>query len=367
MKTEPKQSTFSIITVVGARPQFVKAAALSPELIATGRISERIVHTGQHFDHAMSDIFFEEMSIPKPHYNLGIGGGTHGQNTGRMIEALENVFTIERPDAVLVYGDTDSTLAAAIAASKLGIFLAHVESGLRSYRRAMPEEINRVVTDHVSDVLYCSSTKAARNLTQEGLPKDKISTPGDVMFDVALRYAELARSRSTILRDKGLEVGGYHLLTLHRKENVDDAAAVSAIFKGLSSDIPIVFLIHPRTAKRIAEFGISIPANIRTLDPVGYIDMLQLIGGASMVITDSGGLQKEAYFMGKPCVTLRDETEWVELVEVGANVLTGTNTDLIRQAIERRNWVISQVELYGMGRAARLIAEDLLRRLEKRS
>lgn len=358
------ESKFKIITIVGARPQFVKAAALSPRLAEIGCIDERIVHTGQHFDHSMSDIFFEEMNIPQPYLNLGIGGGSHGQNTGRMIEALERVFIDEAPDAVLVYGDTDSTLAGAIAASKLGVQLVHVESGLRSYRRAMPEEINRVLTDHVADILYATSQSAVDLLAGEGIALDKVVNSGDVMLDVVKRFLNIANQRSSILEDLRLSEGEFQLMTLHRKENVDDKVALQRIFSGVqAAGVLTVFLIHPRTAKRIADFGIEVPPCIRVVQPVGYLDMLKLIQGARLVLTDSGGLQKEAYFLGKPCVTLRDETEWTELLDAGVNVLTGSDPDRIAAALRKDDWGRVSGEIYGDGDAAGLIARDLSARL----
>ncbi|WP_396267889.1 non-hydrolyzing UDP-N-acetylglucosamine 2-epimerase [Ideonella sp.] len=357
--------TFKVVTIVGARPQFVKAAALSPRLQETGTLSETIVHTGQHFDRTMSDIFFEEMKIPDPKINLGIGGGSHGQNTGRMIEALERVFIEECPDTVLVYGDTDSTLAAAIAASKMGIKLTHVEAGLRSYRRAMPEEINRVLTDHVSDILYTPCQSAISNLLKEGIAESKIHNAGDVMLDVVRRFQGIAKTQSNIVRELNLSQARFSLMTLHRKENVDSKASLERIFSGIAqSGVDTVFLIHPRTTKMIESFGLKIPANVRVIAPVGYIDMLALIEASSLVMTDSGGLQKEAYFLNKPCVTLREETEWIELVEAKVNVLVGSNPELILSALSKTDWPVQFNAVYGDGRAAERIAEDLLHRLQ---
>lgn len=355
---------FKIITIVGARPQFVKAAALSPRLMETGQIEELIVHTGQHFDRSMSDVFFEEMNIPQPHVNLGIGGGSHGQNTGRMIEALERVFVEESPQAVLVYGDTDSTLAASIAASKLGVPLAHVEAGLRSYRRAMPEEINRVLTDHVSDILYAPCKSAIDHLVLEGIAREKVVNAGDVMLDVVKRFVGIANERSTILESLGLTPGRFQLMTLHRKENVDDKQSLLRIFEGIqAAQEDTLFLIHPRTAKRMDEFGIAVPSCIRTVDPLGYLDMLKLIQASKLVLTDSGGLQKEAYFLGKPCVTLREETEWTELVDAGVNVLTGSDSQLIAEALRINNHGDMSEGIYGSGDAAGFIARDLITRI----
>jgi len=354
-----------ILTVVGARPQFVKAAALSPSLATrAAEVAEVLVHTGQHFDDSMSDIFFREMRIPAPAYNLAIGGGTHGENTGRMIEAIEKVLLTERPDMVVVYGDTDSTLAAAVATSKLGILLAHVEAGLRSHRRAMPEEINRVVTDHVADVLYTPSAASNENLRREGIPADRIVEAGDVMFDVVKRFAALAAQRSPILAQLGVTPGIFHLLTLHRKENTDDKAVLQRILAGLAkSPMPIIFPMHPRTKKMLEAFGLELPTSVRPIEPLGYLDTLRLISTASLVITDSGGVQKEAYFVGQPCVTLRDETEWTELVDTGANVLAGSNSALIAELLGSDPWHPRVTGLYGDGRAADAIATDLLARV----
>lgn len=354
-----------ILTVVGARPQFVKAAALSPSLATRAPdLTEVLVHTGQHFDDAMSEIFFREMRIPTPAYNLAIGGGTHGENTGRMIEAIEKVLLLEQPSIVVVYGDTDSTLAAAVATAKLGIQLAHVEAGLRSNRRAMPEEINRVLTDHVADVLYTPSAASSDNLRREGIPPGRIVQVGDVMFDVVKRFTVLANERSRVLEYLGLSAGSFHLLTLHRKENTDDRAVLERILAGLAdSPIPIIFPMHPRTRKMLNVFGLKLPMSVRPLEPLGYLDTLRLVSTASMVITDSGGVQKEAYFVGQPCVTLRDETEWTELVETGANVLAGSNSARIAELLASDPWRPAVSGLYGDGRAADVIAADLLSRV----
>lgn len=353
-----------LITVVGARPQFVKASALSPAFIRCQGIDELIVHTGQHFDANMSDVFFQELSIPPPYINLGIGGGTHGQNTGRIIESLEAVLMTEKPDCVLVFGDTDSTLAAAVATSKLGIMLAHVEAGLRSFRRSMPEEINRILTDHVADVLYAPSKAAVDNLKHEGISEKKIVNSGDVMYDVIKRFAVYAESHSTVLHNLGLSPGAYNFMTMHRKENTDNPDVLAHIVSGLSSsNLPIIFPVHPRTEKKFEEFGIRLPQCVRMIKPVGYFDALKLQSNANLVLTDSGGVQKEAYFLGRPCITLRDETEWIELVECGANVLVGSDSKLLADLLQR-NYTGSQVSnLYGDGHAADLIVADLLTRL----
>lgn len=355
-----------VVTVVGARPQFVKAAALSPALKKTGLIKELIIHTGQHFDHVMSDIFFQEMSIPSPAFNLQIGGGTHGENTGRMIEALERVFLLEKPDAILVYGDTDSTLAAAVACSKLSIKLIHVEAGLRSRRKTMPEEINRLLTDHVSDILYATSKLAYANLLQEGIPDENITISGDVMYDVVKKYLPIANEESKILAKLNLQNSSYDVLTLHRKETVDDFHILAGLLSVVAkSDVETIFLVHPRTMSVIQENSISIPSNIRLVPPVGYFDMLRLVGSSRLVLTDSGGLQKEAYFLGKACVTLREETEWVELVHGGVNFVVGVSSpEKIEAGITSAKSVCSFAEnIYGDGSASQIIANDLVRRL----
>ncbi len=308
----------------------------------------------------MSDVFFAEMRIPEPRHHLGIGGGTHGQNTGRMLEAIEGTLLLERPDLVIVYGDTDSTLAGALAAAKLKIPVAHVEAGLRSFRRDMPEEINRIVTDHLSSRLYAPSAGAVAQLEAEGISRSTILQCGDVMYDVVLRFADLARSRSDVVERLGLTRCGYHLVTLHRQANTDDRAVLAAILEGLGrSSVQVVFPVHPRTKRRLEEFGLELPPNVRALEPQGYLDTIRLIMEARRVATDSGGVQKEAYFLGKPCVTLREETEWTELVECGANVLVGASVDQIAEALAREDWSLPRACIYGDGNAAALIAHDI--------
>lgn len=305
-----------ICTIIGARPQFIKAAVLSAAVARMQDVQEIIVHTGQHYDVNMSDIFFEQMNIPAPSYHLGIGGGTHGQNTGRMIEAVEDVLLRETPDILLVYGDTDSTLAGALAAVKISVPVAHVEAGLRSYNRAMPEEINRVLTDHISDFLFCPTKAAMENLKEEGISSNKVHMVGDVMYDVALAYVKKAKEESIILKRLALGKSAYVLATLHRAENTNDRARLQSIMDGLAqSPCPVILPMHPRTKKIIADEGIIVPDIIQVIDPVGYLDMAWLEKNARLIATDSGGMQKEAYFHGVPCLTLRDETEWVELVK----------------------------------------------------
>lgn len=350
-----------IVTVIGARPQFIKAAVVSRKLREHKGVQEVIVHTGQHFDANMSDVFFEELDIPHPNYHLGIGGGTHGQNTGRMIEAIETVLLLEKPDWLLVYGDTDSTLAGALAAVKLQIPVAHVEAGLRSFNRAMPEEINRVLTDHVANKLFAPTETAVKNLAAEGITGDKVHNVGDVMYDAALYYGDKAEQTSRILSQLDLPSKGYILATLHRQENVDDQARLANILQGFAaSDKPIVMPLHPRTRKRLQEFGLNLPASVRVIDPVGYLDMVMLEKHAALIATDSGGVQKEAYFHKVPCITLRDETEWVELVEVGANQLVGADASKISAALANICTIGNfGMDIYGLGNAGGKIA-DLL-------
>lgn len=362
MKDQTVKPTLKVATIVGARPQFVKAAVLSREIArlheAGEAIEEILVHTGQHFDQNMSDVFFRELEIPKPTHHLGITGGSHGRMTGRMLEAIEDVLLQERPDWVLVYGDTNSTLAGAIAAAKLRIPLAHVEAGLRSFNRAMPEEINRVLADHAADLLFAPTHTAVKNLQHEGLPDDRIALVGDVMFDAMLFYRAKAAEQSTIVQDMNLSPGGYVLATVHRAENTDEPARLRGIIEGLASiaeSIPVVLPLHPRTKAALAHNNLMDAASnsLRLIDPVGYLDMIRLESEANVIATDSGGVQKEAFFNAVPCITLREETEWVELIEAGANVLAGAEPERIRCAfgqVRERN--ISPAGLYGDGNAA---------------
>ncbi len=340
-----------VLTVVGARPQFVKAAPVSAALAARG-LDEILVHTGQHFDDNMSRVFFEEMGIPRPAHDLGLGGGTHGAMTGRMTEAVEALILAERPDAVLVYGDTNSTLAGALAAVKLHVPVAHVEAGLRSFNRRMPEELNRVLTDHAANILFCPTQTAVDNLAAEGIadrgPGDPQARPfdrpvrvlltGDVMYDAVLRFSGQVRAEGRgerLRRELGL-TGDYALCTVHRAENTDDPARLAAIFAalaGLAADLPVVVPLHPRTRGRLAAQGVAAGApGLRLVEPVGFLDMMALLLGCRLVLTDSGGLQKEACFLQKPCVTMRDETEWVETVQQGWNVLAGADRERILTA-----------------------------------
>jgi UDP-GlcNAc3NAcA epimerase len=348
-----------IVTVVGARPQFVKVAAVSRAISATTGLCEILVHTGQHFDANMSQVFFDEMDIPEPDFNLGIGGGSHGQNTGRMIEKIEEILLQEKPVRVLVYGDTDSTLAGALAAVKLHIPVAHIEAGLRSFNRQMPEEINRVLTDHIADLLFAPTKTAVQNLANEGITGGKVIRSGDVMYDTALYYRN--RARRPEIED--LPDSDFVLCTLHRAENTDDPARLGAIMNALatiSEDTPVILPLHPRTQARFAMTGQASTANCQLTSPVSYLEMIWLLEHCRLVMTDSGGLQKEAYFFQKPCITLRDETEWVELVEAGANTLAGADTAAILAAVARNKPTgIASVDLYGDGHSAELIVSAL--------
>jgi UDP-GlcNAc3NAcA epimerase len=338
-----------ILSIIGARPQFIKAAPLCRAFSQRENLNEILVHTGQHYDHGMSDIFFEELGIPKPDHTLGINGGSHGEMTGRMIVALERVMLEEQPDAVLIYGDTNSTLAGAIAAAKLYVSIAHVEAGLRSFQ-PMPEEINRVLADRVSRWLFCPTDTAVANLEREGL-RAGVHNVGDVMYDATLMMRELARKQSNVLDRLGLIPGQYQLATLHRAENTDTREALSRAIAYLLEEAQkqdLVIPLHPRTRRAAAAFGSELSA-ITVIEPVGYLDMMALLDGCTRVLTDSGGLQKEAYFFRKPCVTLRDATEWVETVEAGWNRLWNGPDYTPRR----------EIEAYGNGNAAGRIANIL--------
>ncbi|MEI6139095.1 MAG: UDP-N-acetylglucosamine 2-epimerase (non-hydrolyzing) [Mariniphaga sp.] len=352
-----------IITIVGARPQFVKAAVVSRALGKWG-ISEVIVHTGQHYDPNMSALFFEEMQIPIPKYNLEISNLSHGAMTGRMLEEIEKILIAEQPEMVLVYGDTNSTLAGALAASKLHIPVGHVEAGLRSFNNQMPEEINRILTDRIASVLFCPTTTAIENLRNEGFENFdcQVINCGDVMRDAALFYAGISDQHSTIISQLNLENQSFALATLHRQENTDNPVKLRNIFKALneiSGNTRVVLPIHPRTRKILMESGIQ--PSFELIDPVGYLDMIQLLKNCRIVLTDSGGLQKEAYFFKKYCITLRDETEWVELVGNGYNLLAGNDPSKILSAYQELLLKTSDfsVNLYGNGYAAEIIAEYL--------
>lgn len=351
----------TILTIIGARPQFVKAAAVSREIANHSDIKEIIVHTGQHFDANMSEIFFEQMKIPQPDYNLEINSLTHGAMTGRMIEKIEEVLLQEKPDWVLVYGDTNSTIAGSLAAKKLHIKVAHIEAGLRSFNRNMPEEINRILTDKISDILFCPTDTAIQNLQNEGIGKHdlaKIVKSGDVMQDAAMFYSDMSQKPQIDIPQK------FILTTIHRAENTDNPERLKSIVEALNkinSEIKIILPIHPRTRKILAKNKMIF--NFKLIDPIGYLEMIYLLKNCCMVMTDSGGLQKEAFFFHKPCVTLRDETEWVELVEHGFNCIVGSNEKKIYSGYEKMSKIEKDynINLYGNGKASKKIISELQR------
>ncbi|NLW19679.1 MAG: UDP-N-acetylglucosamine 2-epimerase (non-hydrolyzing) [Candidatus Cloacimonetes bacterium] len=342
-----------IAQIVGARPQFVKLAPLSH--LVRSRHSEVIIHSGQHYDIQMNDVFFRDMQIPHPDHDLRIGSGGQGVQTGEILAALEPILMEENPDWVVIYGDTNTTLAGALAASKLGLKTAHVEAGLRSFNRSMPEEINRVVADHVSDLLLCPTAVAMENLRREGLA-EKSRLVGDIMTDALKLGLEIAQGSSDALEELALRPGSYFLLTLHRPYNVDDPQTLELILKGLDGlGKTVVFPVHPRTRNVLAELRIEDFKNIRFVEPLSYLDFLGLMGSAQMVLTDSGGIQKEAYILGKPCVTLRSETEWVETLESGWNLLLPVDSDGFPNAIIDFKPQGTRPELFGNDVAARIL------------
>lgn len=360
-----------IVTIVGARPQFIKAATLSRLLQTQPDVWETLVHTGQHFDRNMSGVFFEEMDIPKPDYNLEVGGLQHGAMTGRMLEKIEQVLLKEQPEKVMVYGDTNSTLAGALAAAKLHIPVAHVEAGLRSFNRRMPEEINRVLTDHVSDMLFAPTETAVKNLKREGISESRIHLVGDVMQDAAIYYADRAQ-RPYILEGFVSIDDPFALATLHRAENCDDTKRLRTVFLALaeiSRKLPVLMPVHPRTRTKIFAAGIDFEKDLFRssrfclIDPVGYLEMIYLLKKCRIVMTDSGGLQKEAFFFKKPCITLRDETEWTELLEHGVNLIAGCCHESIILAFDaamKSGFIDFSPDIYGGGKASVLIVEHLL-------
>jgi len=401
-----------IVTVVGARPQFIKAAVVSRAIMALnarhsrsrrprskGGIEEILVHTGQHYDYSMDRIFFEELEIPKPNYHLGVGSGSHARQTGKMLEGIETVLEKEKPRMVIVYGDTNSTLAGALASAKLHIPVAHVEAGLRSYNRRMPEEINRLITDHLSSYLFCPTTKAVLNLAREGIKNGAskvVKKVGDVMYDSILYYSDLADQKATIFKDLGFipslnpqsairiphsvqntsnscterfQTVPYYLVTLHRAENTDDLKRLRSILramKEIGKRAPVIFPVHPRT-KKVMTSNHLLPkgSEIRLIDPLSYLNMLALEKHARMILTDSGGVQKEAYWLGVPCITLREETEWVETVRSGWNVLTGTAVQRILEEVRHggtRRRSRSRTKIFGDGKAGGRIVEAIAAR-----
>jgi UDP-GlcNAc3NAcA epimerase len=346
-----------VLTVVGARPQFIKAAPVSRVL--RQKHEEFLLHTGQHYDDAMSDLFFRQLQIPAPDINLGVGSGSHGEQTGAMLPAIESVALAQRPDCLLVYGDTNSTLAGALVGAKLHVPVAHVEAGLRSYDRRMPEEVNRVVADHLAALLLCPTPTAVENLAAEGVT-DGVSMVGDVMYDAFLQNLEVARKSTRVLSRLGLDSRGYALLTMHRAENVDRPEILARVIKGVNdSGCVVVLPLHPRTRKALGAAAIEAASQIRIIDPVGYLEMLVLEENAEVIVTDSGGVQKEAYFAGRPCITLRDRTEWTETVAAGWNALVGTDPDEIARAMREFRPGGERNDLFGDGHASDRVVEAL--------
>lgn len=359
-----------LLTIIGARPQFIKAAPFSEEFRKNNE--EILVHTGQHYDANMSDIFFRELGIPIPDYNLGVGSGNHGKQTAKMLEGIEEILLKEKPDGILVYGDTNSTLAGALAASKLHIPVFHVESGLRSYNKLMPEEQNRILTDHISDILLCPTQTAVDNLKKEGITTGVINT-GDIMYDTVLRNIDIANEKYSnglcfqeIVKENGnldkFAEKGYYLATIHRAENTDNIEKLANIFKAFSElDKPVLLPLHPRTKKLIKNLNVDLK-NIIIIKPVGYLLMLYLISNAYMVVTDSGGLQKEAYFLRTPCTTLRDQTEWIETLENEWNILSDINVEEIKAKVKRELICLQhpQPKSFGDGNAASRICEAIV-------
>ena len=344
-----------IITVVGARPQFIKAAPVSVELRKC--FDEKLIHTGQHYDDNMSKIFFEELGIPLPDYNLKIGSGSHGKMTGEMLEKLEEIYLKEKPDCVLVYGDTNSTLAGALAASKLLIPVIHVEAGLRSFNKSMPEEQNRILTDHISKLLLVPTNDAEKNLKNEGIT-DGVYNIGDVMYDAVLMFKEKSKFKEGLLDNLGVTKNEYILTTIHRAENTNNIDRLKNIIEALNdSKETIILPLHPRTKKFVSDYGLNFNENIKVIEPIGYLEMLMLESNSKKIVTDSGGVQKEAYFMGKPCITMRDETEWIETVEVGWNVIVGTDKEQIIHAINNFEPKSEQKLIFGDGEASKKIIE----------
>jgi UDP-GlcNAc3NAcA epimerase len=344
-------------SIVGARPQFVKVAAVS-ELLRQQH-EELLIHTGQHYDYALSAQFFEELAIPAPDYHLECGSGTHGAQTARMLEALEQVLLKERVDWVIVYGDTNTTLAGALAAAKLHIPIAHVEAGLRSFNRTMPEEINRIVTDHLSDRLFCPTETAREQLRREGIGQG-VDVVGDVMYDALLHVQPRLDERiNTLLAKFHVSEQSYILTTVHRAANTDNATTMEAIAHVINRiEMPVIFPVHPRTRACLQRYNIQWNKHVQLIEPVGYLDMLALERAAYRILTDSGGIQKEAFFLGVPCITLRDETEWVETVQAGWNTLAGTDEDCILEAIAQPKPQPSNWKPFGTGDAAMHIVQS---------
>lgn len=344
-----------IVTIVGARPQFIKAAAVSN--IIRKEHEEILIHTGQHYDENMSKVFFEELNIPKPDYNLGVGSGNHGHQTGEMLIKLEEIYLEEKPDLVLVYGDTNSTLAGALCASKLLIPVAHVEAGLRSFNMTMPEEQNRILTDHISKLLFVPTETALVNLKNEGI-HNGVYNIGDVMYDAVLHFKKMAQNNTDILERLKLGKDEYILATIHRAENTNDISKLENIITALNEcGKKVVLPLHPRTKKYMSDYGLSFNDNIKVIEPIGYLEMISLEANAEKIVTDSGGVQKEAYFMGKPCITMREETEWIETVNCGWNTIVGTDKDKILNAVNKFKPSGERKNIFGDGNAAQKILE----------
>ena len=354
-----------ICTVIGARPQFVKAAVVSAEFAKHKSVDEIIIHTGQHYDPSMSEIFFRELNVPLEKYNLETGSGAHGRQTGRMLEKLEDILFKEKPDFVLIYGDTNSTLAGALAAAKLHIPIAHIEAGMRSFNKKMPEEINRIIADHLSEINFCSTKTAMENLKRENLAKTGMLV-GDVMFDCSLKFAEFAENRYNPFAKFAVEKNGYALLTCHRAENTDHKKCLTEIVKAvnkISEKTPVLYPVHPRTTKFLNEYGLSFSDNVKLIAPVGYLEMILLEKHASLILTDSGGVQKVAFFYRVPCITMREETEWVETAALGWNKLTDADSKQITDAFAdfaKNRPPKTKAKPYGDGNAASKIVNMLL-------
>lgn len=348
-----------ILSIIGARPQFIKCAPLSREI--RREYEEILVHTGQHYDPEMSDIFFKELQIPAPDYNLGIGSSSHGEQTGKMLIEIEKLLHKENPSLVLVYGDTNSTLAGALAASKLHIKVAHVEAGLRSFDRTMPEEINRVLTDHTSDLLFCPTETAVLNLKNEGITKG-VYNVGDLMLDALNHNQKIAEDKSTILKDLDLNSNKYIVVTIHRASNTDSLENLSSIVNALCDiDFPLVFPVHPRTEKYLKQYKLweKLCRKVKVISPVGYLEMIKLMTHARKILTDSGGVQKEAYMLRVPCITMRENTEWVETMKDGGNVLVGADYKKIKDAILNFEGIKVKGNIFGDGNAANKIGKIL--------
>lgn len=352
-----------ILTVVGTRPQFIKACMLSRAFKATRLIEETIANTGQHYDDNMSTAFIDQLQLPKPDYDLGIGSGSHGKQTARMLAKLEDVMLTEEPDMVLVYGDTNSTLAGSLAAAKLKIPVAHVESGLRSFNKNMPEEINRITADHLSDFLFCPSGTNVSNLRREGIEKGVYLT-GDIMYDAVVHFKPMAIRYSSIRENLSLREGHYYLATIHRAENTDDPKRLKSICEALKQlDKNVIIPLHPRTRRQLNQHCLlddEMLSSMTIVEPLDYFDMLALATGARAILTDSGGLQKEAYILGVPCITLRDETEWEETVQTGWNQLAGADTQQILDTLQTYQQPNEHLPLFGDGKAAWTIADILI-------